>query len=277
MDTGNFIINQRAQQYYWSGECFLSIKSFYNGESTYQVKHRDYRINDSRFLILNECTKYQLTIDSNSEVESFCVFFSPSFVSGFISELNTPEDKLLDFNISKTSGVRLFEKTHLHQGRISEILNYGHQRPSLGMSALEKDEFYYSLLNEIIKLHTKEIKLSNKFGFKKKSTRTEVYQRVLYVKDFIDSNYKSSLRLNELARVGTLSETHLLRSFKQIFGMSPFQYISLKRINEAKAQILTSDKAIKDIAFDVGYTSDTNFSSYFKRIVGLSPSNYRKR
>ncbi|WP_303318539.1 AraC family transcriptional regulator [Flavivirga abyssicola] len=273
----NFIIHQQAQKYQWSGECFLSIKSFYGGKANYQVKQREYLVDQTNFLILNECTKYRLTIDSSSETESFCVFFSPEFILKVVSELNSSDEQILDFNPRQEGGIRIFEKNYSHQGIVSELLKKGRIQSELGMLDLEKDEFYHQLLNAILHQNTKTLQDTNRLSFKKKSTREEIYQRILFVKDFIDSNYSTNLRLNDLATIGLLSENHLLRNFNQIFGLTPFQYISQKRIQEAKRQILESDKPIKDIALDVGYSSFGNFSNYFKSIIGQSPMAMRKR
>lgn len=273
----NFIIHQQAKKYQWSGECFLSIKSFYGGKADYQVKQREYQVDQNNFLILNECTKYRLTIDSTNKTESFCVFFSPEFVSEVVSGLNSSDEQMLDFNPKHINGIRLFEQNYSHQGIVSELLRNGRAKSELGMSDIEKDEFYYQLLNAIINQNTKTLQDTNRLSSKKESTRKEIYQRILFVKDFIDSNYSNNLRLKDLATVGLLSENHLLRNFNQIFGITPFQYISQIKIQEAKRQILESDRPIKDIATNLGYSSFGNFSNYFKSIVGQSPSEIRKK
>ncbi len=273
----NFIIHQQAQKYQWTGECFLSIKSFYNGQADYQVKQREYTVDPTNFLILNDCTKYRLTIDSATKTESFCVFFSPEFVSEVVSELHATDEQLLDFGGKQVVGIKLFEKNYSHQGLVSELLKKGKIKSRSGMSDIEKDEYYHQLLNAIVQQNSKTLRNANRLDFKKKSTRKEIYQRIFFVKDFIDSNYTDNLRLKDLAAIGLLSENHLLRNFSQIFGTTPFQYISQKRIQEAKRQIRESDKPIKDIASDMGYSSVTNFSNYFKAIVGQSPSAIRKK
>ncbi|MEM7551538.1 MAG: AraC family transcriptional regulator [Bacteroidota bacterium] len=272
----SFIIHQQAQKYQWSGDCFLSIKSFYGGQANYQVRQREYLVDQTNFLILNECTKYLLTIDTSKETESFCVFFSPEFVSEVISDLNTTDEQLLDFNVKQQEGIRLFERNYLHNGLVSELLKKGKKKSSFGIEELEKDEFYYQLLNAILQQNNKTLQDTERLASKKKSTREELYQRVLFVKDFMDCNYHQNLRLKELATIGLLSENHLLRNFHQIFGITPFQYISKKRIHEAKLQLLETNKTIQEIAFDIGYSSFSNFSNYFKEIVGQSPSDFRK-
>lgn len=274
--TGNFIIHQQAQKYQWSGDCFLSIKSFYGGQADYQVKQREYQVDQTNFLILNECTKYRLTIDTSKKTESFCVFFSPEFVSKVVSGLNSTDEQLLNFNVEPHEGIKLFERNYRHSGMVSELLKIGRRKFNFGIDELEKDEFYFQLLNAILQQNNNTLFDTKRLTSKKKSTREELYQRVLFVKDFIDCNYHKNLRLKELANIGLLSENHLLRNFNQIFDITPFQYISKKRIKETKRQILETNKTIKEIAFDTGYSSFGNFSSYFKNIVGQSPSALRK-
>ncbi|WP_235298185.1 helix-turn-helix transcriptional regulator [Portibacter marinus] len=274
--TQNFIIHQQAKQYQWSGECFLSIKSFYGGSADYQVKQREYKVDQSNFLILNECTNYRLTIDSTEKTESFCVFFSPKFVEKVVADNSATDEELIDFRVKEQSGLRIFERNYVHQGKVSELLKMGRKKTSAGQEALEKDEFYHELLNAILEQNRNALLDARRLHTVKKATREELYQRIWYVKDFLDCNYHRSLRLKELANIGLLSENHLLRNFKKLFGISPFHYISTKRIQEARRQLLETDKSIQDIAFDIGYSSMGNFSSYFKSLVGQSPSAFRK-
>ena len=272
----NFIIHQEAKKYEWIGDCFLSIKSFYCGKADYTIKQREYRVDPNNFLVLNECTKYRLTIDTQDKTGSFCVFFSPEFVSEVFSALNSSDSQLLDFAPKKQNGVKLLETNYPQSGMVSVLLDIGRKKSNSSWDPLEQEEYYHTLLNALLFQNNERLIDAEQLSSKKKSTREELYQRIMYVKDFLDANYHKSLRLRELAEIGLLSENHLLRNFNRIFGISPFQYISQKRIQEAKRQLLNSDTPIKDIALDVGYSSFSNFSSYFKAIVGTSPNALRK-
>lgn len=277
MNANNFIIHQKASQYRWSGDCFLSIKSFYNGSAKYRVQQREYTVNENNYLILNDYTKYNLTIDNISPIESFCVFFTPEFVCQIVSELNSSEEQLLDFSVKRTESIKLLERNYLHRGDVSKILFQGRQSSINTLSEIEKKEFYHSLLNAILFQNDDSLKQSNKLPSKKKSTREEIYRRVLYAKDYIDCNYSENLTLKTIAQVAMLSENHLLRNFSQIFDISPFQYITLLKIAEAKRLIIETDKSVTEIAISLGYSSLSNFSYYFKNVVGQSPAVLRKK
>lgn len=271
----NFIIHQYAKQYQWSGECFLSVKSFYHGSANYRVGHKAYKVDQESFLILNECTHYDLTIDTAHQTESFCVFFSPEFVSGVIAEHASTDRQLLDLNPSKKNGAYFLERKYRHKGWLSHLLVNGKSQVSKSDSILELDEYYHQLLNAVIWQNGGSLLEVDNLTLKKKSTRIEIYQRLQCAKDFIDDNYAEKLSLSEIAMIATLSENHLLRCFKQVFGVSPFKYLSILRIKEAARQIRTTNNTISEIAMAVGYSSMSNFSHYFKSIMGVSPSRYK--
>ncbi len=272
----NFIIHQHAKQYQWKGDCFLSLKSFYNGKANYQIGQRNYQVTATNFLLLNECTDYQLTIDSQQITESFCVFFDPVFVTKTITELAATDEQLLDLNVKTVNGWNWIERNYPQKGLVRQILQTGKTKMKQGMSILEKEEFYYQLLYVLIGLNEATLLEANQLVAKKNSTRIEIYQRIYHAKDFIDSHFTEELSLKKIAQVALLSENHFLRNFSQIIGISPFRYISNLRIEEAKRQILTTDKPIQAIARSLGYVSMSNFSHYFKAKTGYAPSILRK-
>ena len=181
------------------------------------MQQREYTVNEKNYLILNDCTQYNLTIDSVSPIESFCVLFTPEFVCQIISELNSTEEQLLDFSIKKSGGIKLVERNYLHGGEVSKILQHGRRLSMLTMSEMEKEEFYHKLLNAILFQNIDSLKEAGRLTLKKKHTREEIYRRVFYAKDFIDCNYVENLTLKKISQVAMLSENHLLRNFGQIF------------------------------------------------------------
>lgn len=277
MTTRNFIIHQRARTYQWTGDCFLSVKSFYHGSATYQVKHREYIVNDRNYLILNDCTRYRIIIDNPSVVESFCVFFSPDFVCQKVSALNATDEQQLNFSYKLTDGIKLLEKNYLHGGKVSDLLFNGRQFLKYHIPEIQKEEYYHNLLNAILAQNNESLKIADKLALKKKSTREEIYRRLLYARNFMDCHYVENLTLKEISSVAMLSENHFLRNFKRVYNSSPFQYITRLKIADAKRQISETDKSITDIALNLGYSSLSNFSYYFKSMVGLSPAEFRKK
>lgn len=85
------------------------------------------------------------------------------------------------------------------------------------------------------------------------------------------------LTVRDFAACTGLSPTRLNAVFKAAMGMSPGHYLAHYRMRRACALLLGTDRLIKQIAADVGYPDVTQFSSRFRKLIGVSPQAYRHR
>ena len=83
------------------------------------------------------------------------------------------------------------------------------------------------------------------------------------------------ISIKEIAAKSFVSDSYFRRIFKQDFGISPIKYILNMRIEMAKKLIGLGNMSIKEIAYATGFTDCKYFSTEFKRLVGISPSEYR--
>ncbi|MDX1679153.1 MAG: PocR ligand-binding domain-containing protein [Akkermansiaceae bacterium] len=95
-------------------------------------------------------------------------------------------------------------------------------------------------------------------------------------KKYIHANLDQPLPLGEVARQAGLSESHFCRLFKDSSGLTLTDYVNRCRIDWAKRELLKPEERISEIAFLVGYQSLSQFNRSFARIVGQSPSHYRR-
>lgn len=84
------------------------------------------------------------------------------------------------------------------------------------------------------------------------------------------------LEMEELARSVGLSRPHFFKLFKQQLGVTPSVYMNTLRSEQAIDDLLTTDKTITDIAFDLGFSSQASFTRFFSSNVGIAPSEYRR-
>ena len=98
---------------------------------------------------------------------------------------------------------------------------------------------------------------------------------IVDIKNYIDINYDTDLRLDFLSHTKFVSKYHLLRLFKKYYGLAPRQYLIDKRIEKSKEHLKTG-MSVTESCFAVGFESIGSFSTLFKTKTGKSPSVYRK-
>ncbi len=83
------------------------------------------------------------------------------------------------------------------------------------------------------------------------------------------------LSLTALAREAAMSRYHFLRTFRQLTGMTPHQFVLRTRLSRAAVRLRRSSDAISAIAFDAGFNDLSTFNRRFRRLMGINPLAYR--
>ena len=95
------------------------------------------------------------------------------------------------------------------------------------------------------------------------------------LKEFIDANLDSTVSLGDLATQVDMSVFHFARSFRQTTGTAPHQFVMRRRIERARELLRNPDPSVADVALRCGFSQQSHFSEVFRRIVGVSPREYR--
>ena len=101
-------------------------------------------------------------------------------------------------------------------------------------------------------------------------------RRLRLVKDFIEAHLGEDLSIEALANEACLSPFHFARAFKAATGTAPHSYLTDRRIEKAKYLIAGGRIPIAKIACLCGFSSQAYFTTWFKRVVGTTPAEYRK-
>jgi len=94
---------------------------------------------------------------------------------------------------------------------------------------------------------------------------------------WIANNYRRPSPVAAMAERAALPERSFNRRFQAATGMAPMEYVLTLRLEEAKQMLEVGDEAVEGIALAVGYEDAGFFSRLFRRKVGLTPAQYRKR
>ena len=104
------------------------------------------------------------------------------------------------------------------------------------------------------------------------SSSSQLYNDLV---DYINLNICTNLRVSDVADYFGYNEKYLTTLFRQLSGMSIKQFILVRKMERAKAELSETNHSIAQIGYNIGYSDPHNFTSAFKRITGLTPSDYR--
>jgi AraC family transcriptional regulator len=102
-------------------------------------------------------------------------------------------------------------------------------------------------------------------------------RRISAAARWIEQHTDAPLSLRDLAREADLSPYHFLRTFRQVVGVTPHQFVLHTRLHRAAVRLRRTDDAISSIAYDAGFNDLSTFNRRFRRLMGVNPGVYRAR
>jgi AraC-like DNA-binding protein len=93
---------------------------------------------------------------------------------------------------------------------------------------------------------------------------------------WMDAHSDRPIELEDAAAQAGVSPFHFLRLFSSVLGVTPHQYLVRSRLRHAARLLADDDKAVTDIAYDVGFGDLSNFTRTFHRAAGVSPLKFRQ-
>src|SRR5262245_48442086 len=101
--------------------------------------------------------------------------------------------------------------------------------------------------------------------------------RLRAVLEYIEEHLDAAPTLAEIAAVAGLNPYHFARQFKAATGLPPHQYVITRRVEQAKHLLRAgTDLSLAEVAARAGFYDQSQFSHHFKRLVGVTPGQYRK-
>ncbi len=249
----------------------MSAKYVLQGVEYYQINQKKYMVRSGEYLIGNEKTESEVTIQSDVNVVGLCIDISEALVRETCSKFNLDSD-FYDFLIHQQLIVNKYNQSNTILGKKLEDLAkviQNKQQYQFNLNLFE--QLSYSLIEDQIQIYQKIGRLK----FKKQFTQKEVFIQLISAKDFIDKNWNKSLDLNSIAHEAHMSKFHFARLFKDVIGLSPYQYLISVKMTKALA-FLKENQTVQSVSEILNYPDISSFSKAFSKHYGIPPSLHEK-
>lgn len=277
LNQNHVLIGGEKHHYYWEGEGLLSIKTFVGGNALYKVGKGFFQVEPDSYLILNDRQDYAIHIESPTKVTSFVLFFKRELAADVFRNMQSKSEVILEAP-EAASIPNFFERTYSKDHLVSPFLaKWYRDYPQIKHQPLLQEQYFHGLLEKMLQAHQEVRQELNQLNFVKKSTREEIYRRLYLTKEYLHACYGELITLKDLSKIAGMSENHFLRSFKQLFKSSPYQYLKQLRLQKAEKLLIKTDLSISDICYAVGFESLGSFSWLFKQTTGYAPEQFRRQ
>lgn len=136
------------------------------------------------------------------------------------------------------------------------------------------------LQNDMLQMMLKRLLILCTRIYKEQTELTTFDKKQLdIVRDYnylVETNFKTKKQVADYAEMLNKSPKTLSNLFKKYNEKSPLQIIQDRTILEARRLLRHSDQSIKEIAYEIGYEDIQSFSRFFKKLEGVSPSEFKK-
>lgn len=117
---------------------------------------------------------------------------------------------------------------------------------------------------------------SNTQSVAQDTSETLSTRAVAQVIEYIHEHLALELSLTALAQIADMNLYRFARAFKYAIGVPPHQYVLQQRIERAKFLLVNTDLAIHDISYQLGFSSQSHFTTAFRRAIGVTPKAFRE-
>ena len=254
-----------------------SIKLTLNGVENYRINKNEYRVPEMCFLTASGPCDSVGFFESKSVVTGLCIDVSMELINEALTLLSTNGNLDLENNLdgyfkSANFFESVFPFSYSELG--TKLLSIAEKIKTVEQDlSFINEELFLDLAESVIRHELENMRKMSSISSLKLSTKKEILKRLLNGRNFIEENFKENINVKEIARLSCLSEFHFFRSFKEAFGVSPYNYLIKRRLMEARKQLQKNNSLIGEIAVKCGFADIHSFSKSYKKYFGYSPSN----
>ena len=259
------LIDKRNLEFNLHYHNFNKIIIFISGNVTYHIEGKSYILKPWDILLINKGDVHKPIIDFSSTYERIILWIDTNFIEKHIYDncnLNTC------FELSKEkkfSLVRLNEDLKTNLISIISNLEKATKDNHFGNTILS-NSLFFQLLVYINRIYIENKYLTEENSYKYDSTIEEII-------NYINKNLSKDLSIDTLSSKYFISKYYLMRKFKNQIGSSIHNYVVQKRLILARS-LISDGLSMSSVCSRCGFNDYSSFVRAFKKVYGVSPSNY---
>src|SRR5918993_1902470 len=245
-----------------------SIKYVVSGTEHYFSNNKRYPVSAGHFLLVNKHQPVDILIRSRKKVTGFCLHFEDDLLRDVYSQLILPEQQRLDDPFHKTAVPEfeqiIYSEKENRLGNLLENLSRKYNR-STGMVAQEQESFFQKFSHELLLMQPDPSTGIKNICAEKNSTKKELIRRLEVAKEIMHNADPLSFNIDDIAQHAMLSSSHFFRSFKKLYGITPYQYLLQQKIERSAVLLRKKQCSVTDVALSSGFADVACFSKAFRK------------
>lgn len=182
-----------------------------------------------------------------------------------------PDILILDIKMPLFNGIEVAEKIRI----------FDKEKIIIIISAYDDKKFIEKALNiKVNEFLLKPVRSEKIVEVLKKYTTSErlicTSQEVEDAIRYIEKRFKENISLDEVAKHINLTPSYVSKLFKKKLGVNFNRYLTIRKLKEAKRMLKEENANINEIAFSIGYNEPNYFCKVFKKVEGITPTQYRQ-
>lgn len=259
-------------------EVNFSFKVVFNGHQDFEMGNRKVSLYPDSFFLLTPGTGYKSRIESDVPVKTFSISITNDFLKDFHNSHYASSDLLLSGAVNGEF-IQPIQSIYPFRGDMRfNMIHLKNRVTEENCDEMLLNEYLQHCLINYYRLYRQEVHMTmEKLSFVRTATKKEIIKRLTLAREYISNNYNKKFKLEDIASVCFLSVNHLLRTFKQAYGISPYQYLTIIRLDRAKILLETGKHSINEIVMLVGFESVSSFIRLFKSTFDYTPLKFKKQ
>lgn len=260
---------QQRLSCHWHEELEFLIVT--KGSANFSIDAQTFRLTAGEAVFVNSNRLHSAVSDGGAPFAFFAVVFSPALLGSYGNDAIQQKyiDPVLNSQIRFPEHIRPYEEW---EKQICSILT-----EIRGL--FRKKDTAYELQIKVRLYEIWCLLYSHSASGARPSGRNSNYRvtRIKAILEYIQLRYTRQITLTGLSEAFNMSEGQFCRFFKSMVKMSAVSYLNYYRINASAALLRNSDREIGEIACSVGFNSISYFNKMFRKLMHISPSEFRKR